>query len=231
MSSSPLRSVHGARCGSGVDATQTLLLCVIVAVGGFEALWFGVAMDTGLAVLDPDVVAWLVARRGPGLVIGARMVSDVGSPVVMVSVAAVVVGWWAWRSEWRSAALGTVGVLALIGADVGMQAAVARPRPPVAWHAATVQGYAFPSGHALLSAGVILLLGGLVRRHDLLWVGRGPGIALVGSAGCFLAAVGASQVVLAVHFPSDVLSGWCLAVLVVAGVGFVAAAWMREVAE
>jgi undecaprenyl-diphosphatase len=231
MSSSPLRSVDGARRGSGLGATQTLLVCVIVAVGGFEAMWFEVVTDTGLALVDPGVVGWLVAHRSPGLVNAARLVSEIGAPAVTVTVAATVVGWSAWRSRWRGAASGALGIVVLITVDVGMKAAVARARPPLAWHAVSVQGYAFPSGHALLSAGVVLLLGWLVHRHDLLPINRVVGVALGGLAGCVVVAVGASRVVLAVHFPSDVLAGWSLAVFVVAGVGFVDVAWTRRVAE
>jgi membrane-associated phospholipid phosphatase len=232
MSSSTLRSVDGARRPGGpIGATGTLLICVIVAVGAFEAMWFGVVTDTGLAVADPALVGWIVAHRGPGLVGAARLVSDVGAPAVSVTVAVVAVGWSAWRSRWRAAAFGMVGIGALVTVDVGMKAAVARARPPVAWHAVSVQGYAFPSGHALLSAGVVMLLGWLVHRHDLLPFRGGTGVALGGLAGCFLGAVGASRVVLAVHFPSDVLAGWFLAVFVVAAVGFVDVAWMRRGAE
>src|SRR6195952_347897 len=231
MSSSPLRSVDGARRGNGLGATQALLVCVIVAVGAFEAMWFGVVTDSGVAAVDPGVVGWLVAHRGPGLVDVARLGSDVGAPPGTVTAASMVVGWSAWRSRWRGAALGAVGIVVLITVDVGMKAAVARARPPVAWHAVSVQGYAFPSGHALLSAGVVLLLGWLVHRHDLLPINRVVGVALGGLAGCFVVAVGASRVVLAVHYPSDVLAGWCLAVFVVATVGFVDVAGMRRVAE
>ena len=231
MSASTVRPVGGARRpGRPIGAPGTLLICVIVAVGAFEAMWFGVVTGTGLAAADPDVVGWLVAHRGPGLLGAAQLVSDVGAPMVTVTAAVMVVGWSAWRSRWRAASLGAVGVGALVTVDVGMKAAVARPRPPVAWHAVSAQGYAFPSGHALLSTGVVLLLAWLVHRHDLLPVGRGTGTALGVVAGGFLVAVGASRVVLAVHFPSDVLAGWSLAVFVVAALGFVDVAWVRQVA-
>lgn len=211
--------------------TPTLLVLVIVAVGGFEALWFGVVTDTGLAAVDPGVVGWFVAHRSPGLVILARLVSDAGAPVITVSAVVMVVGWSVWRSRWRAAVLAGAGINLLVIVDVGMKAAVARVRPPVAWHAVSVQGYGFPCGDALLSAGVVLLLGWLVHRHALLASGRGAGLIVTGVAAVFVAAVGASRVVLAVHFPSDVLAGWCLAVFVVAAVGFVDVAWMRRAAE
>ena len=114
------------------------------------------------------MIGWLVAHRSPGLVGAAQLISVLGAPAVTVTAAVMVVGWSAWRSRWRAAALGAVGTGLLITVDVGMKAAVARPRPPVAWHAVIAQGYAFPSGHALLSAGVVLLLGWLLPRHELL---------------------------------------------------------------
>jgi undecaprenyl-diphosphatase len=221
MSSSTLRSPGASRRSEFSGMTQTLLVCVIVAVGAFEAMWFEVVTDTGLAVADPAVVGWLVAHRSPRLVDAAQLVSVVGAPAVSVTAAVMVVGWSAWRLRWRAAALEVVGTGLLITVDVGMKAAVARARPPVGWHGVSVQGYAFPSGHALLSAGVVLLLAWLVHRHDLLPVGRGSGIALGVVAGCFLVAVGASRVVLA---------GWSLAVFVVTGLGVVDVAWARRVA-
>jgi membrane-associated phospholipid phosphatase len=230
MSSPALRPLDGARPGGPFGVTQALLVCVIVAVGGFEAMWFGVVTDTGLAAADPGVVGWLVAHRSPGLVSAARLMSDVGAPAVTVTIAVMLVAWSAWRSRWRAAALGAVGVVVLITADIGMKAAVARARPPVAWHAVAAQGYAFPSGHALLSAGMVLLLGWLVHRDDLLPIGRVTGLAVGGFAVSFVVAVGASRVVLAVHYPSDVLAGWSLAVFVVAALGFVDVASMRRVA-
>ena len=205
-----------------------LLISVILAAGAFEALWFGVITETGLAAADPGAVGWLVAHRSVGLVIAARVVSDVGAPVVTVMAAVVGIGWWVWWSRWRPAALGAGGVVLLVIVDVGMKAAVGRPRPPAAWHAVPAQGYAFPSGHALLSAGVILLLGWLVCRYEHLPLGRGSGVTLAGLAGCFVVAVAGSRVVLAVHFPSDVLAGWFLAVFVVSAVASVDNAWMWQ---
>ena len=231
MAASSLRVREGSRPAGPFGGTRMLLLSVILSVGAFEALWFGVMTDTGLAAADPGAVGWLVVHRSLGLVIAARVVSDVGAPLVTVTAAMAVIGWWGWRSRWRPAGLGAVGVVLLVVVDVGMKAAVARARPPVAWHAVSAQGYAFPSGHALLSAGVILLLSWLVCRYELLPLGRGGGVALAVLAGCFLVAVAASRVVLAVHFPSDVLAGWFLAVFVVSGVASVDNAWMRRGVE
>ncbi|MCD2195248.1 phosphatase PAP2 family protein [Actinomycetospora endophytica] len=190
---------------------------MIIAVGGFEALWFGVVTDTGLAAVDPTVTGWLVAHRSAGLVTAARVISDVGAPAVTVTAAVMVLVWSGWKRLWRSCALTAAGLGSLIAVDVTMKSLVARPRPPLGWHAVLVPGWSFPSGHALLSLGVVLLLVWTARRHGLVLSGV-RGYALGVLVACVVIAVGASRLVLGVHYPSDVLAGWALAVFVV-GVG------------
>ncbi|GAB2944679.1 hypothetical protein GCM10027280_36810 [Micromonospora polyrhachis] len=75
-----------------------------------------------------------------------------------------------------------------------------RPGPPV-------DGYAFPSGHASRSATAALVVAAL-RWPELSPATRGVLIAVL--AGWPLT-VGASRVVLAAHWPSDVLAGWLVA--------------------
>ncbi|HEY2222217.1 phosphatase PAP2 family protein [Actinomycetospora sp.] len=227
MSSSTLRPVGGPRPRWSGGATSFLLICVILAVGAFEALWFGVVTDTGLAVVDPAVVAWMVDHRSAGPVIAARVVSDVGAPAVTVTAALVVLGWWAVRRAWPAVVSGGIGLGLLIAVDVWAKSLVARPRPPLGWHAVAVPGYSFPSGHAMLSLGIVLLIGRLVHRQGLLSSGRGPRWAVGATTGALLLAVGTSRLVLGVHYPSDVLAGWLLAVLVVAAVALVETAWTR----
>lgn len=70
--------------------------------------------------------------------------------------------------------------------------------------------YSFPSGHSYVSAlvaGYLLVLALIYLSGPLGWIA--PAV-LVGSAGL----VGISRVYLGAHFPSDVLAGWCLAILV-----------------
>ncbi len=223
MSASTLRPVDGpdAVRSPGAAAAALLLSCVVIGVGGFEALWFGVVTGTGLAAEDPVVDGWAVGHRGAGTVTAARVVSDLGAPGVTVTAAVIMLVWWAWRRAWATAAFGALGLAVLVAVDLAAKSLVARPRPPAGWHAVAAQGFSFPSGHAMLSAGVVLLIWWSARRHDLP-ARRRLRLALGGVAAVFVLAVGASRVVLAVHFPSDVLAGWSLAVLVVSAVALVA---------
>ena len=209
---------------SGVDlprvattATATVLAAIAVAL-----LWTGVVTGTLLAAVDPAVDGWIVTWRPPALVATAAVISTVGQPAVMVAVLVVVAAALAYRSRsWEPAAV-AAGALVILGVlDNGVKAVVARPRPPVAWQAAPAHGLAFPSGHSLWSAGVLLLVVVLVGPIR----GRGP-LALV--ALVVAVVVAGSRLVLAVHYPSDVLAGWSLAVLADGIVLFVAAGLARR---
>lgn len=93
---------------------------------------------------------------------------------------------------------------------------VGRPRPELVDHLVQVTGLSFPSGHATNSAIVYLTLAGLVAQVE-----RGRAVRNVTFALAILLVgmIGTSRVYLGVHWPSDVLAGWC------AGTGWAAAWW------
>jgi membrane-associated phospholipid phosphatase len=86
----------------------------------------------------------------------------------------------------------------------------ARSRPEWPEAITVLTGYSFPSGHALnsmLAAGCVIVLvgprlGPVARRW--LWV----------ACGAFVLLVGFDRVALGVHYLSDVLAGWSLALAV-----------------
>ena len=94
---------------------------------------------------------------------------------------------------------------ALLG--VALKAAFMRPRPDVVAHLVDVTSTSFPSGHATNSAVVYLTLGALLARTQ---TSRRVRAYLMAVAIALTLTVGFSRVYLGVHWPSDVVAGWCV---------------------
>lgn len=86
----------------------------------------------------------------------------------------------------------------------------ARPRPDLVPHSVEVYTASFPSGHALMSTVVYLTLAVLVARTQADLHVRA---AIMAFAVVIALLVGISRIYLGVHWPSDVLAGWCLGAL------------------
>jgi undecaprenyl-diphosphatase len=95
------------------------------------------------------------------------------------------------------------GVLLVTALKIGF----ARPRPDIVPPLARVFSTSFPSSHAALSAAVYLTLGALFAR---IAAARPMKVYLVTLAVFLTVVVGVSRVYLGLHYPTDVLGGWCV---------------------
>lgn len=88
-----------------------------------------------------------------------------------------------------------------------LKAAFGRPRPDLVPHMSLVYSKSFPSGHAMMSAVTYLTLAALIGR---LQPQRRVRLWLLGWATLLTVIVGTTRVYLGVHWPSDVVAGWCV---------------------
>ena len=146
-----------------------------------------------------------------------RDITALGGTTLVVLVTTVGALAFAFHRRMRHAA---VLVLAVVMAWLSSDAAKVfyhRPRPDLVPHGAYVYSGSFPSGHSTMSAAAYLTLAMLVASLE---TRRRTKALAYGLAALVLVAVGFSRVYLGVHWPSDVLAGWCL------GSAWALAAWM-----
>ena len=99
-----------------------------------------------------------------------------------------------------------------------------RPRPDLVPDAPLVFTASFPSGHATLSAVTYLSIGALLTRLN-----TQPGTRrfFIAAAVLLPVLVGLSRIALGLHWPTDVLAGWCVGSAWAIGCTFMASRLMH----
>lgn len=112
--------------------------------------------------------------------------------------------------RWREA---TFAFLAFVGSallNLGAKQFFQRDRPSLWESVAPESTFSFPSGHAMGSMTLAAVLVALAWRTRWRW-------PVTLAAVVFVVLVGTARVYLGVHYPSDILAGWCAALAWVVG--------------
>ena len=143
----------------------------------------------------------------PWLQEAARDVTSLGSVVVVTIMTLAIVGYLLLSRERAEALLMAVAVFGGMALNDALKLAFARPRPDLALHATRVFTTSFPSGHASLSAVAYLTIGALLARSQPSFK---MGLYVMSLAAFLTVSIGMSRIYLGVHYPTDVLGGWCV---------------------
>lgn len=178
-------------------------ICIALPLWAFGELADEVVED-GPLPFDEPVLRLMPLIASDGFDRTALVLADVGYAWGVVPADVLLVLALAMRRRFRA---GAFAALALAGSGLLNLAAkhvIARPRPSLWTSIASETTYSFPSGHAMGAAtlaAVCVVLAWRTRYRAL--------VLAVGLT--FAGAVGASRVYLGVHYPSDILAGWCAA--------------------
>ncbi|UFN49622.1 phosphatase PAP2 family protein [Roseomonas sp. OT10] len=189
------------------------ILGVAVALYGFVEL-AGEVVEGDTLRLDRAILLALRDPADPSEPLGprwfeetARDMTALGSHLILGGATLAAAGYLL-LSRQRAAAW-----LVLLSVGGGMllssllKSGFERPRPDLVPHAVAVYTASFPSGHAMLSAVTYLTLGALLMRVQRR---RRLKVYILCLAVATTLLVGASRIYLGVHWPSDVLAGWCV---------------------
>ena len=136
-----------------------------------------------------------------------RDFTALGGTAVLCLVTLIAVSYLTMAGRRRDALFVIVSIAGGLVVSTLMKHGFDRPRPDLVPHGSYVYTSSFPSGHSMLSAVTYLTCGVLFARAHT--QRRMRAFAIIGAiALTFL--VGISRVYLGVHWPSDVLAGWCL---------------------
>jgi len=141
------------------------------------------------------------------LVHSAIELTSLGGTSVLSLVTVGAVGFLLITRRWKAAGWLLVAVCGGALLTTLVKDFIGRARPDVVLHLVKVTNPSFPSGHAAISAATYLTIAALLTSVSEQGAVRGY---LLGSAIFLTLMIGATRIYLGVHWPSDVLAGWCL---------------------
>jgi undecaprenyl-diphosphatase len=137
----------------------------------------------------------------------ARDLTSLGSIIVLILITLAIAGYLFLARRQAAAWLMLVAVFGGIAMSDLLKFAFGRPRPDFIAPAARVFTTSFPSGHATLSAITYLTIAALLAQNQ-----SSPriGAYFIVVAALLTILIGVSRIYLGVHYPTDVLGGWCV---------------------
>ena len=182
------------------------LILNILALVGFVSMLQGIS-GMNHFMLGPDIVVnvWSYDLAGtmPWIVGVSSLVSAIFGPVLLSMIVVAVSVYFFVKKRWRYLIITLSSVVGGYAIVDYLKNIIASPRPPDAFVHLT--DYSFPSGHAA-AAGIALVLGiyflaPTIKSKSSRWL-------LVVGLSVIALSVGASRLVLDVHWLSDVIAGY-----------------------
>lgn len=174
---------------------------------GLAALFAGLAAvvhaRTHLAI-DHSLLTWVGQHTNGALDTACTAVTQLAEWPVVLGFAAVLVGVLYRRHQTSLVIMTAVALLGSMAINTVLKHLFSRARPELWEHLVHESSFAFPSGHAMASMTLALVI------VHVGWHSRWRLAASI-LAAAYVLIIGFTRLYLSVHYPSDILGGWLAA--------------------
>jgi undecaprenyl-diphosphatase len=189
-----------------MDKMPIKILLFVIFTGGFVALFFTV--PAGPFLFDQPVQDFIISLRSETLTKVFEFITFFADTETIIVICAVLLFIPFTRIS--------IGIPVTLGTGIAglckqlLKGIVERPRPDQDLWLVQESGFSFPSGHATGSIVFYIILGLLCARYLFQKRKYGQGYVLMTVVVIGIIAIGISRIYLGVHYPTDILGGWCL---------------------
>lgn len=158
---------------------------------------------------DDAILNWLHQFQSHELDMIVKRITDTGDVLgISLICAGLIALLWYLKKRAAMAQL-ALGVLGAVGINLVLKSIFMRDRPALWEHFVTETSYSFPSGHAMASSALAFSAMVILWHTRLRWWAVGIGFV-------YMVLIGLTRLYLGVHYPTDVLAGWCVSAVWVA---------------
>ena len=175
------------------------ILLFVFSLSLFIALSLSVLQDSAISQIDITVSDLMKDVENPALTEAMILLTHLGEWYIITFVYILTTTALVWKKRKRDALIFSLFLIAGFLLENIVKIAIQRERPP--YGIIHVSGYSFPSGHAMMTALLFLMICYLYRKRLLYIISIF--IPLL---------VGISRIYLNVHWLSDVIAGYTLAI-------------------
>jgi len=177
---------------------------ILLAAAGYITYEVAAVYETLPLPLDKAVQNFFFSLRGPVQDVIISSITHLSDTVTIIAFCIVLLILPNRKTYGLPVSLACLGGVAIYKP---LKHFVLRARPDASLHLVTQGGYSFPSGHSVTSIVFYGLMLYLIQKHC-----KNKKLKTVLSWICGILAViiGPSRIYVGVHWPTDVLAGWCL---------------------
>ncbi|UOY92600.1 phosphatase PAP2 family protein [Ectobacillus sp. JY-23] len=182
---------------------HTYAFAFMIVLAAFAGILTWKIIDQQTLWIDEWMKGRLQLLQGEGSIAFFTVLTEMGSEPGIIGTLVGAGIWLVKKKRYISVAVFVIAVAVAQLLNKVLKNIIARERPSLN-EAIDAVSYSFPSGHAMVGLVTYGFLAALLIR-----AGMKKSVVIIGAAFLILL-VGLSRIVLSVHYPSDILGGYCL---------------------